>query len=285
MKIVEDLERYSGTMTLDATNDDASLTISGNWIENPINATGDLPRFGRERSKRRKYLLRQRRMGQVLFNHSKQDNSSKSAGFKGDTVGAAFGVDSQVNDDVTLGIGYAYSKTDIDSGQRSINIEGHTLFGYAQFILDNRFVRGTLSYGMAEYDEKAPVAGLDIRSDYHVYTTAMSAIGGYKFDNGIIPEGGFRASRVSRNSYDDTSGQHIAKDNMNSLTLVAGSRFVKKFDGDFKWNASANAALTYDLFSENTTSVVTVGNSVYFSKGKRLNRLGAESRYRSANFL
>ena len=216
--------------------------------------------------------------GQLLYNYSEQKKSSKTAGFKGDTVGAVFGIDSQISDDVTLGFGYAYSKTDVDSAGKSIDVEGHTLFGYAQYLLDGWLFKGSLSYGIAKYDEKVSVAGIGIKSDYDVSTAALSAIIGYDFDEGIIPEGGFRANRISRDSYKDTSGQRIAKDNMNSLTLVAGSRFVMDFgEGALKWSALANAALTYDLIAENATSVVSVNDSVYYVKGRRLNRLGAEA--------
>lgn len=216
--------------------------------------------------------------GKLLFNRSKQDRAAGTVGFKGDTTGVVFGADGRIADNVMIGVGYAYSTSDITAGGRDIKAEGRTAFAYTQYKPSYWFARASLSYGKTKYDEKTIVAGVGVKAGYSVYTAAANLTGGYDFDNGITPEGGVRFNRITRRSYTDSAGQRTAKDNMNLTTLVAGSRFGKAFrNGKFEWSASANAALTYDLSSDKANSVVFVGNSVYSVEGRRLSRWGGEA--------
>lgn len=59
---------------------------------------------------------------QGLFNKSKLDDTSKAKGFDADSSGIAFGAEKFVNDDVKVGVGYAYTNTDIDGFMRSTEL-------------------------------------------------------------------------------------------------------------------------------------------------------------------
>lgn len=70
---------------------------------------------------------------QGLFNKAKLDDTSKSKGFDSKTYGTALGVESKISEDVKLGIGYAYSKTDIDGFMRDTDVKTHTAILYGEY--------------------------------------------------------------------------------------------------------------------------------------------------------
>ena len=55
---------------------------------------------------------------QGLYNYSKQDMTSSTEGFKAHTKGIAFGVDNQLSNNWLMGVGYAYTDTNADAGNR-----------------------------------------------------------------------------------------------------------------------------------------------------------------------
>lgn len=65
---------------------------------------------------------------QGMFNKSKLDDTSKAKGFDADSSGIAFGAEKFVNDDTKVGIGYAYTNTDIDGFMRSTDVDTHTSY-------------------------------------------------------------------------------------------------------------------------------------------------------------
>lgn len=60
---------------------------------------------------------------QGLFNKSKLDDTSKAKGFDADSSGIAFGAEKFVTDDTKVGIGYAYTNTDIDGFMRDTDVD------------------------------------------------------------------------------------------------------------------------------------------------------------------
>lgn len=59
---------------------------------------------------------------QGMFNRSELDDTAKTKGFDADSAGVAMGLEKRVNDQVKLGIGYAYTNTDIDGFMRSTDV-------------------------------------------------------------------------------------------------------------------------------------------------------------------
>ena len=103
---------------------------------------------------------------QGLFNKSKLDDTSKAKGFDADTNGIAFGAEKFVTDDVKAGVGYAYSKTDIDGFMRSTDVDTHTALLYGEYKPSNWYVNGIATYGWSDYSEKKNVASVKVKADY-----------------------------------------------------------------------------------------------------------------------
>ena len=213
-----------------------------------------------------------------LANYSKQDSSSSHAGFTGKTGGFSLGIDGKINDNITLGFGYAYNKTDIDTLDRDIDVNGHTLFLYSKYQPEKWYVRGMAHYGFANYKEKSDVNGINNSADYDVQNIGLSAYLGYDLPNGITPEGGLRFTHVNPDNYIDHVGQNVSIDNNNILTLVVGAKYTKTFTNEngIHWTPKARAALTYDIITDNNNANVDIAGINYEVNGEKIDRLELE---------
>jgi len=214
----------------------------------------------------------------VLYNHAEQDSSSSTDGFKGKTTGLALGVDGDVNDEITVGLGYIHSNSDVDAGNRDIDIKGHNLFAYAKYQPAEWFVRGNIGYGKSEYKEKLAVMGYNNDAKYDVNNYNLNAYVGYDLANGITPEAGLRYTYIDRDNYKDALGQAIDQENFDVLTAVIGVRYAKVLTGSYGTiTPSAYIAATYDLMTDDAESIVRISDSTYDFTAEKLDRFGIEA--------
>jgi len=215
---------------------------------------------------------------QALYNHTKKDATSKTSGFKGDTAGVAFGIDGELFETVTLGIGYAYGKTDIDSNQRKTDVKSHSIYTYAQYQPSKLYINGLINYGFAKYDEKSNVGGILNKSDYDVYNYGARASLGYNFESGLTPEASLRLTHLKRESYTDDVGQRVSSDDMDILTGKIGLKYTTTLTTkDITFRPTAHIGLIYDILSSNSKALVEISNSSYTITGQKLNRYGLET--------
>ena len=215
---------------------------------------------------------------QALYNHSKQDRSQSTAGFKGNTRGIAFGLDGELNKTTMIGLGYAYGRTDVDSLGRDTDIKSHNIFAYGKYQPSKWFVRGMVNYGRADYIEKANILGINNRAKYNVDNYGIRAYIGYDLDYGFTPEAGLRYTYIRNDKYTDTAGQAVKAKNVDVLTAVLGVDYSTTFrTKSFDWSPKAHVAFTYDLESDESNATVNIGSSAYDVKGKRLKRFGTEA--------
>ena len=113
---------------------------------------------------------------QGLFNKSKLDDTSKAYGFDADSSGVAMGAEKYINDDVKVGLGYAYTNTDIDGFMRSTDVDTHTAFVYGEYKPSNWYVNGIASYGWSDYSENKNVSGVGVKADYDAETFGLQAM-------------------------------------------------------------------------------------------------------------
>lgn len=219
---------------------------------------------------------------QGLFNKAKLDDTSKSKGFDSKTYGTALGVESKVSEDVKLGIGYAYSKTDIDGFMRDTDVKTHTAILYGEYKPNNWYVNAIASYGWSDYDEKKNVAGVGVKADWDVESFALQMMTGYDmyFNGfGVTPEAGLRYIHVKQDKYTDTAGQSVKSDDSDIVTGVLGAKIAKSYNlsNGMLLTPEFKAAMTYDISHDNSKSTVTLVNgSSYSVTGKPLNRFGVE---------
>ena len=202
---------------------------------------------------------------QGMFNKSKLDDTSKAKGFDADSSGIAFGAEKFVNDDTKVGIGYAYTNTDIDGFMRSTDVDTHTAILYGEYKPSNWYVNGIATYGWSDYEENKNVAGVGVKADYDVETFGLQAMTGYDMNISgvnITPETGLRYVHIKQDAYKDSADQKVSGNDSDILTGVIGAKVSKNFElpNGINIKPEARIAATYDLFNDDVNSVVTLAN-------------------------
>lgn len=219
---------------------------------------------------------------QGMFNKSKLDDTSKAKGFDADSAGVAFGAEKFVTDDTKIGIGYAYTNTDIDGFMRSTDVDTHMAILYGEYKPSNWYVNGIATYGWSDYSEDKSVAGVGVKADYDVETFGLQAMTGYDMQIkglGFTPEVGLRYVYIKQDAYKDSADQKVSGNDSDILTGVIGAKVSKSWELSNGMNIKPEAriAATYDLFNDDVNSVVTLANgSAYAVEGEALDRFGME---------
>ena len=219
---------------------------------------------------------------QGLFNHSKLDDTSKAYGFDADSSGVAMGAEKYVTEDTKVGLGYAYTNTDIDGFMRSTDVDTHTGFVYGEYKPSNWYVNGIMSYGWSDYSENKNVSGIGVKADYDAETFGLQAMTGYDMQVkgfGLTPEVGLRYVHISQDGYTDSADQKVSSSDSDILTGVIGAKVSKTWtlENGMNIKPEARIAATYDLMNDDVNSVVTLANgSAYMVEGDALDRFGME---------
>ena len=211
---------------------------------------------------------------QGLYNHAKYSDK-----FTGDTMGISVGADALINGKYTIGVGYAYNDTDVDSNSRDTTIDSSSLFVYGQYKPSQWFVNGTLNYTMSNYTEKSNLYGaFALESEYDVDSFGGQIMTGYDFASGLTPMVGARYLHISQDEHESAIG--TVKDmDTDYLTGVAGVKYAFDIESQarLKFRPEISAAATYDFLSDAAVStVVAPGNVSYVIDADRLSRFGGE---------
>ena len=205
-----------------------------------------------------------------LYSRAKQD-----AAFRGYTQGVAMGIDTIIEDVFTLGVGYAYSATDIKADARKTNVYGHNFFAYGEYQPNQWFVNTALSYSKSNYKEQKELVGTDAK--YNVETYGAQAMTGYDFTCGLTPQAGLRYLHVKQDAHSDGL-TYVDTDDTDLLTAVAGVNFAKDLSTKaVTFTPEVRLAATYDVVSDGAEANVILGSSSYTVSGKRLPRFGVEA--------
>ncbi len=212
-----------------------------------------------------------------LYNKSKFTGTD---GFNAYSRGLALGAEAKVMDNVKVGLGYAYTNSDIKPDTAKTEIDSHSIMLYGEYKPSNWYVNGIAAYTFGDYDETKAVAGLNAK--YDVNTIALQAMTGYDFNVKqftLTPEVGLRYMNIDQKAYTDSFGSRIGANKSDVVTGVVGGK------AEFNWRVSdeltlkpqARAALTYDMVNDKAVAVMTLANgAVIANEGKALKRLGAE---------
>lgn len=219
---------------------------------------------------------------QGLWSNADYDGSSKSNGYDADSAGVALGFEKHVNDQVKLGVGYAYTNTDIDGFMRSTDVDTHTAILYGEYKPSNWYVNAVASYGWSDYSEDKNVAGLGVSADYDVETFGLQTMAGYEMSVkgfNLTPEAGLRYLHISQDGYRDTADQRVSANDSDILTGVIGAKAGKDFvlENETVLRPEVRLAVTYDMFRDDGGSAVRLANgSAYIVDGEALDRLAVE---------
>lgn len=218
----------------------------------------------------------------ALFSHSDHESTSKASGFDTNSDGVAMGIDKQLDNRTKVGLGYAYSSTDISSGIRDTDVDTHTAFVYGQYKPANWYINTVVAYNWSDYSEKKAALGFNANADYDVESWAVQSLYGYEMQlNGydVTPEAGLRYAHISQDGYTDALGTSVAANESDILTAIVGAKVAKDYalDSDTIIRPELRAAVTYDLVDDANNSNVVLANGVaYRVNGEKLNRLGFE---------
>ncbi len=216
---------------------------------------------------------------QGLYNHTKQDSTSSSAGFKANSHGLAIGLDKEIVKHLLLGIGYGYLHTDADSLGQDIEVDGHNFFVYGKYQPTRWYVSSVLNYNFGRYTHKKSPFGILLKSKYNVNSWGAQVLTGYALPSGFTTEIGLRYLYVDAESYFDGI-QRIRSNTDDVLTAVAGVKYQHEMyrTSDFSISPTLHLAATYDLISDNSTAnVLVLGGGNYRIDTKRLHRFGVEA--------
>lgn len=210
---------------------------------------------------------------QGLYNRAKYNGK-----FDGNTAGISVGADTLIDGKYTLGIGYAYNDTDVDSNSRDTKIESNSIFLYGQYKPTQWYVNAALNYTMANYKESSDPYGVVYESEYDVNSFGGQIATGYDLPFGLTPEVGMRYLHVSQDAYDSLLGRVNGFDT-DYLTGVAGVKYAFEIESDseLSFRPELRAAATYDFLSDSAVATITApGNLSYVIDADRLSRLGGE---------
>lgn len=207
--------------------------------------------------------------------YNKMDYSGDK-NFNGQSFGGAFGFDRTISDLSTLGFGYAYANSKIDSIGKENTANSHNLFVYANWNNENNiYVDGIIGYSFSNYNEKKTITGLGSASaDYNVNALSAQVMAQYKPNNFLIPFAAVRYIYASQGSYKDGFEQEISSGKDQSLTGVLGTKITNTY-GNF--TPEIKLGLTYDIMQKGDDVVVSLQNgSSYLIEADQLDKLGFE---------
>ena len=214
---------------------------------------------------------------QGLFNKSKL---SRNDGFDSKSTGIALGFEDYINDNSKLGVGYAFTNTDVDSVDgRNTDIDTHTVFVYGEYKPSKWFINGYAGYNFADYDESSVLKN----ASYDVNSISLQAMTGYEMKLGsfdVTPQAGVRYMNIDKDAHKDSLDQQISGDKSDIFTGVAGVKVAKDFftEGGNYIRPEVKLAATYDFHNDGANSVVSLSNgSSYTLNGRALARFGVET--------
>lgn len=213
-----------------------------------------------------------------VYNQSEKETTS-TEGFKMNTTGIVLSADRKFND-VTVGVGYAYTQTDADVGQKETTVNGHNFFVYGNYQPNRWFVDLLANMGYNKYKEKKYPMNLELRSEFDVKTYSFNLMTGYDFVNGITPLAGVRYLSVHQDSYFDGL-QRVGAENDAVITAVMGGKYTHHFDciNGVNIQSVAQILATYDIVADDNYAHVSVlDGGTYQIEGDSLAKFGIEGK-------
>lgn len=217
---------------------------------------------------------------QGMGSQAELKDSDKFKGFESKTTGVALGFEKQYDDNIRLGIGYAYSQSEIDSDLRDIKADTHSGIFYSEYKHPKFFLNFIATYGWSNYDEKNMASS----ADYVVDSLGFQTMAGYYAVNtGVvrfIPEIGLRYVHTKQHDYESSIGAKYDNISRDLLTGIVGAR-ITAMGGNrngLKIIPEAKLAFTYDIENmDDKGAVVVLPNGAgYNVLSKSMNRFGVE---------
>ncbi|MBQ3034492.1 MAG: autotransporter domain-containing protein [Alphaproteobacteria bacterium] len=195
-------------------------------------------------------------------------------GFRIRSKGLILGVQSQLKEDLTLGVGYAGTKSIAKEDWRRTEVDSNTGFISVQYQPNNWWVNAVVTYSRAEYDEEKQILSSSGTANYNVDSLASQIMTGYRMKAGdfiINPEIGARYISINQEGYTDSFGTTAQKTTSAYVTALAGV----KVGADLGWiRPLVGVSVGYDIKTDDHSTLNTLANGgTFYSKGEALDRL------------
>ena len=164
-----------------------------------------------------------------------------SAGYDGDLSLLALGIDTALTSEWSLGLGFSYSKGDLDGLSRSVESEGYTLFGYSRYHSGNWYLNGLVAVSLEDYEEDSQVLSHSLTSDYRATTLYGGIFTGLELSTAqggtFTTELGLTVLSTKLSDYDSELSDNIEAKRATISSALAG----------FKWQLTALSTESAEL--------------------------------------
>ena len=217
--------------------------------------------------------------------YQKAENSG-AFDYTADTKGVIAAIDGKAGKNLTVGIGYAYQQTDLDSGSKSIDIDTHSVFGYAEYLKNHWFANGLVSYNMSSNNQTKQAFGVNISGDYDTDVLGTQLMAGREFygctENHILrlrPQAGLRYYKINQDGYTDSAGMNYNSTDSDVVTGVLGVEISDNTDyRGAKIMPKAFINATYDLKNDDSSMLVKLPNGTAYNVSQESNgKFGIEA--------
>ena len=228
-------------------------------------AIGGIGRSGGEEETRAKVYIK------GLYDQTK---STMGEGFKARSKGAVLGVQSQISEDLTVGVGYAFSNTIAKEDLRRTEADTNTAFASVHYQPNAWWMSGLATYSRANYDEKKEILSTTGTANYNLDSWGIQVMTGYdvKLDRSVItPEVGIRYLSLKQEGYTDTLGTTVEGTKADYVTAMIGVRGMLNLGAI---RPTAGVTVGYDIISDDISAVNTLANGAsYTVNSEKLDKL------------
>ncbi len=208
--------------------------------------------------------------------------------FETESTGGAVGFDVDPCPGCRIGIGYAYTQSEIEALNRTADVDTHAAIIYASLQGNPVYLNAFATYMRSMFDETKDVIGLTATADYDVDVIAAQAMIGYDLGpirlnrrwktGSFMPEIGARYTQVKQKGYTDSADQKVSDADATTVTGIAGMHYTADYRlGNFIFYPDLKAAVTYDFVQDEMTNTISLsGGSDYRLTAERLDKLGFE---------
>lgn len=215
--------------------------------------------------------------------------SAKNSGdndFDADTTGFIAGVDGQANENLTLGLGYAYQKTDMKSGAAKTDIATHSVLGYGEYSWKNWFANALLSYNKSSYEQKKNAFSSVLKGDFDVDVLGVQLLTGKNIytamgnnRTAIKPQAGVRYYKLNQDDYTDNAGMKYESDDSDILVGVVGvEASMNKQINNLMVMPKVFVNALYDLKNDDSNTLVKLPNGNAYTVSQKSNgKFGIEA--------
>ena len=201
-------------------------------------------------------------------------NSLSGNGFRMWSKGSVLGFQTALTDELTVGVGYAFTNTTAKEEFRRTDVNTNTGFISAQYQPNDWWVSGVVTYSRSQYDEEKHLMSHNGKANYDVDSLGAQITSGYniKLDNWIVaPEVGIRYLNARQEGYKDSMGTTVEQTNIDFVTAMAGFKVGVDLG---KVRPLVGVMVGYDVVSDDISSTNTLANGgMYTIKGEALDRL------------